>query len=340
MGGPGVSGGRVVVGMYSGRTETSGAVATANYPARALGIRSGMSLGEAMQKASKDTVFLRADHAYYEQVSEQVMAILRGFADKFEQVSIDEASLEVTERCNEDFSKAEQLAKRLKEAIKRKEKLTCSVGIGPNKLLAKMAAGMRKPDGLTAVRPEDVDGFLEPLPVGKLYGLGPKSEGALAAIGVRTVRELKRLRLEKLTELFGEAKGRWFFNAARGMDESPVHEEPQKQLSRLCTLKKDGTSAAEVWHDLEPLVQDIAESVERFHLKFRNLGIIVVAGGEGLTRSHTLPEPTGDVAVLRREARKLLDEFFKEHPKARVRRVGARIADFAQEGAGLKRWLG
>ncbi|HLD78726.1 MAG TPA: DNA polymerase IV, partial [archaeon] len=208
---PELRGKPVVIGMYSGRTETSGAVATANYPARKLGIHSGMNLATALRKADKETVFLKADRPYYLEVSGRVMDVFREFADAFEQVSIDEASLEVTERCNEDFSKAELLAKRLKEAIKRKEKLTCSVGIGPNKLLAKMAAGMRKPDGLTAVRPEGVDGFLEPLPVGKLYGLGPKSEEALAAIGVRTVKQLKALRLEKLTQLFGPAKGRWFF---------------------------------------------------------------------------------------------------------------------------------
>ncbi|HLD77405.1 MAG TPA: hypothetical protein VJB16_00105, partial [archaeon] len=193
--------------------------------------------------------------------------------------------------------------------------------------------------------PEDVDGFLEPLPVVKLYGLGPKSEGALAGIGVRTVRELKQLRLEKLTELFGPAKGRWFFEACRGMDESPVQEEPQKQLSRLCTLKEDARNAQEAWEGLEPLVADIAASVQEFKLAFRNVGIIIVAGGEGLTRSKSLREPTSDAEVLRKEARKLLEAFFAEHPKARVRRIGARIAEFgngsaAKSPARLTKWLG
>ncbi len=338
---PELAGKPVVIGMYSGRTETSGAVATANYAARKLGIHSGMNLSAAIKKADKDTVFLKADRPYYSEVSGRVMAIFEGFADAFEQVSIDEASLDATAQCKGDFAKAEELAQELKTELKKREKLTCSVGVGPNKLVAKIAAGMRKPDGLTVVRPAEVDGFLEPLPVGKLYGLGPKSEEALENRGVSTVKQLKALRLEKLTALFGDAKGRWFYNASRGMDESAVHEEPQKQLSRLCTLKADGKSANEVWKELEPLVEDVAQRVARFGLKFRNIGIIVVTDRhEGLTRSHSVREPTGDAAVLAAEARKLLEGFFKEQKGARVRRVGVRVADFAQKGAGLKKWLG
>lgn len=338
---PELRGKAVVVGMYSGRTENSGAVATANYAARALGIRAGMALSVA-EKKGEGVVFLKADRPYYLEVSGQVMETLRGFADRFEQVSIDEASLEVTERCKGSFERAEKLAWKLKAAVLAEEGLTCSVGIGPNKLIAKMAAGTRKPDGLTIVKPAEVDEFLEPLPAGKLYGLGPKSEAVLLEEGVRTVRELRALSRERLVALFGGAKGAWFYNAARGVDESAVQEEPQKQVSRLCTLKADGRSVAAVWTELEPLIEDVAAKVAKHGLRFRNVGIIVIAGWEGVTRSHMLKEPTGDAAVLRAEARRLLEEYFKENPKARVRRIGVRIAEFggAQEGAGLKKWLG
>jgi DNA polymerase IV (DinB-like DNA polymerase) len=143
-----------VVCVFSGRTETSGVVSTANYVARRYGVRSGMPIFLAKKKlANEDAVFLPVDYEFYESVSKRIMTTLKGFANKFEQVGIDEAYLDVTQMTSEEFGKAKQLAKEIKQVIRNQEEMTFSIGIGPNKLIAKIASDIEKPDGITAIEP-------------------------------------------------------------------------------------------------------------------------------------------------------------------------------------------
>ena len=145
----------VVVGMYSGRTEDSGAVSTSNYLARKCNVKSGIPLFLAKKRLEgTDAVFLPVDYDYYQQVSDRIMAILRGYADTLEQAGIDEAYLDVTKKALGSYQEAETLAKEMKDAVKQKIGVTFSVGIGPNKLIAKIASDINKPDGVTIVRPE------------------------------------------------------------------------------------------------------------------------------------------------------------------------------------------
>ena len=151
----------VVVCVYSGRTEDSGAVSTANYVARNYGVKSGISISLAKKKLKDvNAFFLPVDKKFYKEISDSIMDILRNYVDLFEQVSVDEAYLDVTQRTKENYQRAKQLAVAIKNDILIQQQLTCSIGVGPNKLVAKIAADIRKPDRLTVVKPEQVKSFL------------------------------------------------------------------------------------------------------------------------------------------------------------------------------------
>src|SRR5512147_2080126 len=146
----------VVVGVYSGRTEESGAVSTSNYIARKFGVKSGLPLFMAKKKLEgTDAVFFKVDHEYYDQISNRIMAIFRGYATVLEQVSVDEAYLDVTEQVNGSFEKARDYALKIKADVKAQVGISFTIGVGPNKLVAKIACDSQKPDGLTIVRPEE-----------------------------------------------------------------------------------------------------------------------------------------------------------------------------------------
>ncbi|MFB6265548.1 MAG: hypothetical protein ABEI07_00510, partial [Candidatus Nanohaloarchaea archaeon] len=172
----------VVVCVYSGRGKDSGAVSAADYQAREHGIHAGMPLSEARnraEEAEENVAFLGADKDYYSRVSEEVMEVVRAETIDSEKASIDEAYALV----DEGYEEAADIGETVKEEV-RDLGLTASVGIGPNKLVAKMASDRDKPDGLTVVRPEEVEGFLEDLPVGELHGVGPKTVEELEDMGV------------------------------------------------------------------------------------------------------------------------------------------------------------
>jgi len=162
----------VVVGSDPKGGAGRGVVSTCSYEARKYGIHSAMPISKAY-KLCPDCVFLPVNMKLYKEVSENVMAILRGFAEKFEQVSVDEAYLVPIDI--RSFDDAVLCARRIKDEVKGQEGITCSVGIGPNKLIAKIASGFQKPNGLTLVKPEDVKDFLFPLPVSKIPGIGRKT---------------------------------------------------------------------------------------------------------------------------------------------------------------------
>ncbi|MFQ5763159.1 MAG: DNA polymerase IV, partial [Candidatus Bathyarchaeia archaeon] len=157
----------VVVCVYSGRTPDSGAVSTANYVARRMGVKSGIPIIQAKRLLEKaaDAVFLPVDHDFYESMSARVMSILRHRCEKFEQGGIDEAYMEVTGRVQGDFDRAAAEAAEVKREVHEREGLICSIGIGPNKLIAKIASDFQKPDGLTVVKPEGVQSFLADMDV-------------------------------------------------------------------------------------------------------------------------------------------------------------------------------
>jgi DNA polymerase IV (DinB-like DNA polymerase) len=333
---PEIKGRPVVVCVFSGRTEDSGVVSTANYVARKYGVKSGMPIKVAKSKlaGTPDALLLPLDAPYYRQVSEKAMAMIKKHADVFEHVGIDECYLDVS-----TAGDPEMVARQIKAEIKSQLQLTCSVGIAPNKMLAKIASDMRKPDGLTIIKEQDAAGFVASLDVDKIPGIGPKTKERLAEMGVTTAGQLAAVDLFRLIDEFGKKTGTYIHNAARGIDGEPVTEsegDRKQQIMRIVTLKKDATQSEEMHGDLEEICKTVHKSAEEKKLAFRTVGVLLILNNlENVTRSRTLKTHTSSYELLHSTARSILDEAMMadEKKKMTVRRLGVRLADF-QDSAG------
>lgn len=316
----GLRGKPIAVCIFSRRGGDHGAVTTASYAARALGVKSGMPIVLA-KRLAPTAVFLPANFELYRSRSAAIMERLRHHATAFEEVGIDEAFLEI----DSDLKKAEELAKAIQKEIKEAEGLSCSIGIGQNKLVAKVASDFRKPGGITVV--EKAEEFLAVLPVRKLIGVGGKAEALLAANGVETIGELAAIERPKLIEWFGTAKGVYLAEAARGIDNTPVAQEEATQISRLTTLPKDSADAEEIGPVLNELAVDVAAKVAVANISFKTVSIIAISPKlETRTRSKTIA-PASDKETIVREATELLAEFLRENSTP-LRRFGVRVAEF------------
>lgn len=323
----------VVVGVYSGRTEDSGAVSTSNYVARRYGVKSGIPLFLAKRNLEGvDAVFFPVDHGYYKQISDRVMQILGVYASSLEQVSIDEAYLDVTLQVEGSFEKAYLYAQKIKQDVKAQVGLSLSVGVGPNKLVAKIACDSQKPDGLTIVKPDDAVGFLASLPVDRLLGVGKKTFVRMEQMGIKTVGDLSRFDVQRLFEVFGKALGLYFYNAANAVDNEPVLAQGEAEsISKIGTLKQDT-------HDLDVILPKIYELAETVYLEaaekgysFKTVSIYVVnVDLLSKSRSVTLDQSTKDKEVIKRNARVLIEKYLAES-SLEVRRVGVRISGFSKE---------
>jgi len=324
----------VVICVYTGRSQDSGVVSTANYIARKFSVKSGMPIFLAKKKLEKaDAVFLPVDHEYYGQVSDKVMQILSTHADRFEQMGIDEVYLDVTHRAAGDFEKAKELAHTIKSDIKQRLQLTCSIGVGPNKLIAKVAADIQKPDGLTVVNPSEVQDFLFPLPVSRILGIGRKTEERMVAMEIRTVGDLAKYDVQRLIQVFGRSLGTYFHEAARGVDESPVQELGEAEsISRIVTLKENTRDVTTILMYVNPLCEDLQASARERRLAFRSVGIsAVLSDMSAHSRSKTLENATDDMETLKQTVKELFEKFLGE-TDLEARRVGAKVSNFV-EGA-------
>jgi len=330
---PALKGKPVVVGVYSGRTEESGAVSTANYLARKYGVKSGIPLFLAKRRLEgTEAVFLPVDYEFYQQISDKIMQALRGYADSFEQVGIDEAYLDVTQRVHGSFEAAKDLAQKIKADVKHQKGITFSVGVGPNKLVAKIACDSQKPDGLTVVRPEEVAFFLSPLPVDRLIGVGRKTAAKMELLRVKTIGDLARFDVQRLVEVFGKTLGVYFHNAAGGVDDEPVQEAGEAEsISRIATLKENTRDLAFILEKTDQLIEDIHKELAERKLSFKQVGIVAIMTDLSVhSRSQTLEKPASDVAVLRKAVRELFEKFLGES-ELEIRRVGVKISHFSKE---------
>jgi DNA polymerase IV (DinB-like DNA polymerase) len=321
----------VVVCMLSGRSELSGSVSTCNYIAREFGIRSGMPCSRA-KKLNPEAVFLPVRKEFYTSVSDRIMEILRSYADpgengdSFEQISVDEAFLEVTERVGGDFNLALEIGMQIKREIKAKENLTCSVGTGPNKLIAKMASSAKKPNGITVVSPENLEAFLWPLKVSKLWGIGDVTAKKLQEMGIVTVKDLAEYNVIELISTFGKSRGTWLKQAAAGIDDSPLKErEGSEQIGRIATLPEDTLDKKLIRPLLERLAGDVINKLDSRELSFRIVTITVINSNFRMyTRSRTLSHPVSSKEVLLQVSGEILEEFLSES-RTEFRRVGVRV---------------
>lgn len=329
---PSIKGKPVVVCVYSGRTQDSGAVSTANYEARKYGVKSGIPIVLAKKRLKDvDSVFLPVDKEFYTEISDNIMEILRNYADRFEQVSIDEAYLDVTQKTGADYQEAEEMAVAIKDQVFSRQKLTCSVGVGPNKLVAKIAADIQKPNGLTVVKPEQVKSFLAPLPVRSLVGVGKKTEQKLETLGVRTVGHLARFDVQKLVDVFGKNLGVYFHNASLGNDDDPVEErgEPES-VSRISILKEDTRKLDIILAEAYRLCVDVHAKLLGLGLLYRSVSIRVVASDLTVySRSKTFENPSSSLEQFKETIKELFEKFLDESD-VDARRVGVRLSSLTK----------
>lgn len=318
----------VVVCVYSGRSEDSGAVSTANYVARRYGVKSGMPIVLAKRKLQDvEAVFLPVDHALYDQVSDRTMNLLRSHADSFEQVSVDEAYLDVSQRNMGDFEQARALAQGIKDEVRAQQGLTCSVGIGPNKLVAKIAADAQKPNGLAVVKPEDVGAFLSPLPVDSILGVGAKTKEKMQVLGIRTIGDLAKYDIQRLIQVFGRNLGAYFHNASLGIDDEPVRERGEAEsISRIATLKEDTRDLDAIFEKASQLCGEVHAALVQQDICFRTVGVTAVMTDLSTTgRSRTLEAPTDELNTLTETVRALFERLLFE-TSLKARRVGVKVS--------------
>ena len=327
----------LVVCVFSGRTEDSGAVSTSNYLARTLGVRSGIPIVQAKKILSShpEAVFLPMDRDYYDLTSERVMNILRSHSSSFEQASIDEAYLDISLETNGDYAKALQIGEKIKREISVDEQLTCTIGLGPNKLISKMAVDAKKPDGLNVIRPNEIRSYLDPLPIGKLFGIGPKMEKKLQALNIATVAQLAAADLDLLSRNFGEKLGPQLKSNALGIDDDPVNEREVEQFSRIVTLKENAVSY-DFQDVLAPLVKDLGMKLVSANLICESIGIIAITSQlKTKTRSRKIEPPTDSEHVILEVVSDLFRAFFAEEKLElhgiSIRRVGIRVSNFAKK---------
>jgi len=312
--------GKPVVIGGAGDPTKRGVVSTASYEARKYGIHSAMPLQQAY-RLCPDAVFLPVDYDEYMKVSEKVKDVLRSFTPLVEDVGIDEAFLDITDVDME----SEEITKMIKERIRKETGLTCSIGIGPNKLLAKIASDMKKPDGLTIISPADIKKLIWPLPVRKLWGVGPKTERRLKDIRITTIGDLASIPLEKLIEYFSQSYGNYLYEASRGIDESPVitYWEP-KSMSRETTFQRDTDNWNVIAKNLAELSREVVDSMRESGYKGKTVTIkIRFSDFETHTKAKTLEDFTDSLEIIRKAA---FEALGKIELKKRVRLIGVRVS--------------
>lgn len=297
----------LVVGADPRKGSGRGVVSTCSYEARKFGIHSAMPVSKAY-KLCPECVFLPVNMQLYKEVSANVMGILRGFAEKFEQVSVDEAYLVPVDIMS--FDEAILCAQRIKDEVKQKEGITCSVGISPNKLIAKIASGFQKPDGLTVVRPENVRDFLFPLHVSLIPGIGRKTTDVLKVMGITKVEELANSDIQFLTERFGKM-GILMKQRAFGLDLEEVEErEGVLSISRHITFDEDTDDPEKIAKHVEILASSVHHNLTKNNLFFRTVTIIArLEDFTTYTRAKTVPTWTSDIDLIKRTAIELFSEF-------------------------------
>jgi len=326
---PSLRGKPVIVG---GTPEERGVVAASSYEARRHGIHSAMSAARA-RRLCPDGVFLRPRFERYAELSRQVFDILEDYTPLVEKVSIDEGFLDLT-GCTGTFDGAVETGRRIKRRIRDEVRLTASVGVAPNKFLAKTASELEKPDGFVVIIAEDAQATLAGLPVRSLWGVGPVTEKTLSEMGVYKVADIldcPRGTLEKRLGSFAER----LLELARGIDESPVEVGAEaKSVSSETTFHTDIADADELRHNLDALAERVARELREKDLRARTVSIKArYPDFKTVTRAVTLGEATASTQAIRDAARELLADRLGRRGRP-LRLLGVKASNLSTAGEG------
>ncbi len=321
---PEIRGKPVVVGADPKEGKGRGVVSTCNYEARKYGVKSGIPIARAW-RLCPNAVYLPVNYSLYRKVSARIMKILRSYADKFERWGLDEAFLDVTSRVK-NFEEAEKMAQKIKKEIYEKEKLICSIGVGSNKLVAKMGSDFDKPNGLTVIREEDVKSFLSPLPVRRLLWVGRKTENRLNKMGIKTIGDLANYDASILVEKFGAA-GTQLYLSAQGIDNDEIQERwERKSISREITFEEDMSDFTLIFDTLDAISEDLYQELIASNFAFKTTTVkIRYKNFETHTHGKTLPFFTDQLKDIKRSARDLAQDYLDSDRKIRL--IGIKLSN-------------
>jgi DNA polymerase-4 len=321
---PSLRGRPVIVGGIGDR----GVVAAASYEVRRYGVHSAMPMREALRRCP-DAVCVRPRIGHYADVSQQVFAVFHEFTPLVQGLSLDEAFLDVTAGTG-DLGDGEQVAHEIKRRIRERTGLTASVGVAPNKLVAKIASDLRKPDGLVVVRPDEINAVLDPLPIRKLFGLGAKTAPKVEALGIHTLGELRQASAARLRPIFGRYAERVLQRAA-GIDTRPVvPDQDEKQISAEETFDTDIADHSRLRSEIVRLADKVGARLRA--REFAAACVTVKIRRKDFTtysRQRHFEPPTQETRVITAVATELLDAWLATQPRAALRLLGVGVSDLA-----------
>ena len=315
--------------LIVGGTGARGVVAAASYEVRQFGVHSAMPVREALQRCPH-AICVRPRMAHYQAVSKQIFQVFHEFTPLVEGLSLDEAFLDVT-HSQSALGTAEHIAAQIKRRIRERTQLTASVGVAPNKLVAKIASDLRKPDGLMVVREGEIHAVLDPLPIARLFGIGNKTAPKLLGIGVRSFRDLRLAPEAALKPVFGKHTAQMQARAA-GVDDRPVIADwDEKQISAETTFDTDIADATRLRAELQALADRTAT---RLRTKRLQAACVIVKirrrDFSTYTRQQHFQPATQETQVISRMAVELLNDWLKEQPRAALRLLGVGVSDLTE----------
>jgi DNA polymerase-4 len=314
----------VIVGGTGGR----GVVAAASYEVRRYGVHSAMPVREALRRCP-EAVCVRPRIGHYAEVSRQIFEVFQEFTPLVQGLSLDEAFLDVT-ASTAALGEAEHIAREIKRRILERTGLTASVGVAPNKLVAKIASDLRKPDGLVVVRPEEIHAVLDPLPIRRLFGLGAKTAPKVEALGIRTLGELRAASAARLRPVFGRYTERVQQRAA-GIDDRPVvPDRDEKQISTEETFDKDIADHARLRAEIVRLADRTCARLRARKLSASCVTVKIRRGDfTTYTRQRRFEPPTQETRVVTALATELIEAWLATQPRAALRLLGVGVSELA-----------
>jgi DNA polymerase IV (DinB-like DNA polymerase) len=321
-----------VVCVYSGRDEDSGVVSTCNYNARKYGVKAAMPIRLAKSKLKDvEAKFLPTDMPYYHDISRDVMRIIQNYGDLFEQVSVDECYVDFTRVTNSDFNDAKIFASSLQKNIKHQSKLTCSIGVGPNKLISKIASAVIKPNGITVVSREEAKNFISNCKIEDIPGVGPKTLNKLQALGINLISDISKNSIFELRDVLGYKTAAFLVNASNAIDNSQIKaRETSKQIGKIVTLKKDTAEIEQINMTTASLCTTIYENLSNKKQAFKVLTIILILENlHHVSISRSLKLYTASFDELQKNSLSIIKEMIKNNSISiqNIRRMGVVVSE-------------
>ena len=321
-----------VVCVYSGREEDSGVVSTCNYEARKYGVKAAMPIRLAKSKLKDvEAIFLPTDMPYYHDISRNAMRIIENYGELFEQVSVDECYVDFTKITNSDFDDAKIFANSLQKNIKDQINLTCSIGVGPNKLISKIASGINKPNGITLVSREDAKNFISNCKIEDIPGVGPKTAKKLESLGIESISDISKKSIFELRDALGYKTATFLVNASNAIDYSQIKVRgTSKQIGKIVTLKKDIANFEQINLTAASLCTSVYENLRNKGQAFRILTIILILENlQHVSFSKSLKLYSASFDELHKNSLFIIKEMINNNSISldNIRRMGVVVSD-------------